>query len=294
MNFLKYHGLGNDFVVVDRRSTGEDVETATVLELCDRRRGIGADGVLAVLPSSRGAARMVVHNADGSVAEMCGNGVRCVARFLVERGGVSPDRLRIETQARVVECQLQFEDASVSKVTVAMGAAALTAPHLPSANGQPFIDRPVGGVRGTAISMGNPHLVLLDNPPSEAPQRGAELERNTLFPERTNVEFCRVNNPRSVDVTVWERGVGITQACGSGACAAVVAGALAGRVHFDTWVDVNLPGGTLEVQVKKDLSEVLLRGPATFVYEGQWAPPLSSAAVPAGPAAPGAPRTLPR
>lgn len=265
--FFKYQGLGNDFVVIDRRGSGTDVDAATSQRLCDRHFGIGADGVLSILPEAGTAGRMVVHNADGSIAEMCGNGLRCVVKYLAEHDPQKPSRLSVATGAGVLACEIDWKDDTVDRVTVAMGRAFLEAPILP--NGGPFVRKPIDGHLGTAVSMGNPHLVLLDVPPARAGALGPGLEVHPLFVQRTNVEFVEPRAEGGLKVTVWERGVGLTLACGTGACAAVVASALDGRSPFDTWVPVQLPGGLLEIKVINDLSQVFLRGPVRFVFEGQ-------------------------
>ncbi len=266
--FFKYHGLGNDFIVVDRRLRGVDLDPATATAWCDRRRGVGADGVLVILPAPGLAARMVVHNADGSTAEMCGNGLRCVVKHLAESSSAhpAPVELSVGTGAGVLSSQLEWTGTQVSRITIAMGPARLEAQHLP--NGGPFVDQPIASVRGTAVSMGNPHLVLLDTPPEQAALLGPELEIHPLFPSRTNVSFCKPRPSGGLQVTVWERGVGLTQACGTAACAVVVAHALAGRVAWDTWIEVQLPGGILDIKAAADRSQVWLRGPAVKVYEG--------------------------
>jgi diaminopimelate epimerase len=200
---------------------------------------------------------MVVHNADGSVAEMCGNGLRCVVAHLATKAGGHPPAVSVETGAGLLTSDVQWGVGGVLSVTVSMGAARVL-----------FSNEVVDSFTGTGISMGNPHFVLLGADLSEAPRIGPRLELNPRFPERTNVELARPAAGGALDLVVWERGVGITQACGTGACATVVASALAGQSPFDAWVSVNLPGGTLEVFAKRDLEQVLLKGPATFVYEG--------------------------
>ncbi|MHB8878645.1 MAG: diaminopimelate epimerase [Myxococcaceae bacterium] len=263
----KYQGLGNDFVVLDRRGSGRDIDAAASRRLCDRRLGVGADGVLALLPSKLAVARMVVHNADGSVAEMCGNGIRCAVKYLVDHGGEKPPRLAVETGAGVLWCEVSYAGGEARSVQVSMGPARLEAPNLPP--GGPFVARELPGafgLRGTAVNLGNPHLVFLDADPERAGELGPSLERSPLFAERTNVELCRLG-PDGLTVAVWERGVGLTQACGTGACAAAVAAAVQKRAPFGTWLKVTLPGGPLEVRVAEDLSSVELRGPAEFVFE---------------------------
>jgi diaminopimelate epimerase len=264
--FFKYHGLGNDFVVLDRRASGLDVDEAFTRSICDRHYGVGADGVLAVLPAAGAVARMVVHNADGSVAEMCGNGLRCVAKFLADADPARPARLDVATGAGVLACELDWDAGQVSRVTVAMGPASLESPILP--HGGPFRSQLIEGVVGTAVSLGNPHLVLLDTPHLQAGFLGPRLEHHPLFPRRTNVEFVQPLAGGGLDVVVWERGVGLTLACGTGACAAVAASVLAGRSAADTWVPVRLPGGQLEIKVQADLRQVWLRGEARRVFQG--------------------------
>jgi diaminopimelate epimerase len=269
--FHKYHGLGNDFIVLDRRQTGVDVDAQMAQWLCDRRLGVGADGVLSLLPSESGMARMVVHNADGSIAEMCGNGLRCAVKYLVDNSGEKPERIDVETGAGLLACTPGYGADGVALVEISMGPARLVEPNLPSgATQRPFLDEPVPGhadLRGHAISMGNPHLVLLDQPLETASRLGPVLERHPGFPERTNVEFVRVDED-GLTVVVWERGCGLTQACGTGACAAAVAAVLAKRRPAEDWSRVRLPGGELFIWVAADLSDIRLRGPAAFVFTG--------------------------
>jgi diaminopimelate epimerase len=251
---FKYHGLGNDFVLLDRRASGVDIVPQTARALCDRHFGLGADGVLVILPAPEALARMVVHNADGSVAEMCGNGIRCVVKHLVEQDHASPPGVRVATGAGVLACVVRYDGGRVRDVEVEMGAPRVEGP------------RSVEGVEGTTVSLGNPHFVLFDRPFEEAATLGPRLERNPAFPDRTNVEWVRLRDG-GTDVVVWERGVGLTLACGTGACAAAAAAVRSGRVPGGGWLTVRLPGGALEVKVEADLSQVRLRGPAAFVYE---------------------------
>lgn len=273
MRFAKYHGLGNDFVLLDRLFGGEPIEPAHAVRLCDRRRGIGADGVLTILPSSRGVARMHVTNSDGSVAQMCGNGLRCVARYLVDEAGLRRDTLPIETDAGVLVCKVSRQDGRVAEIAVDMGAPELEAAMIPVRAGPGrFLRQPleVAGrsVVGTAVSMGNPHLVLFEEAAALAPTLGPLLERHPLFPERANVEFAAVEG-EGLAVAVWERGAGLTEACGTGACAAMVAAVLEGRLPADEERPVRLAGGTLHVRVLPDLSRVWMRGPAVRVFAGE-------------------------
>lgn len=263
---FKYHGLGNDFFVLDLRDGKPDLDPATVRWICDRKRGLGADGVLSLLPSVGARARMVVHNADGSIAEMCGNGLRCAVRYLIDHGETA-QRLVVETGAGPLTCELT-EQEGLEAIAIDMGPARLVDPAVLPAEA-PLIDAPVRGfpgIRGTALSMGNPHLVLLETPLSEAARLGPQLEVHPDFPTRTNVSFV-ARTDEGLDVVVWERGCGLTDACGTGACASVATMVHLGRLAPDAWHRVRLPGGPLSIRVRADLSAVQLKGPATFVFE---------------------------
>lgn len=270
---FKYHGIGNDFVVLDRRDSGIDIEPTEAVRICDRRRGVGADGVLVLLPSRDAAARMVVHNVDGSIAEMCGNGLRCAVKYLVDNDATRPTSIAVETGAGVLACGVRYDAAEAVEIEVQMGPARLVAPNLPSAStGAPFVDQVISGfqpLRGTAVSMGNPHLVLSNGDPDQVQLLGPALERHPGFVDRTNVEFVRTEGEEGLQVAVWERGSGFTQACGTGACAAVAAWVHRGLLPADRFVPVQLPGGTLFIRVAADLSQVVLRGPAVFVFEAR-------------------------
>ncbi|MBX7115399.1 MAG: diaminopimelate epimerase [Myxococcaceae bacterium] len=258
--FSKYQALGNDFVLLDRRERGVDIDASMAVRLCDRRRGIGADGVLVLLGSAGVDARLRIHNADGSVAQMCGNGLRCVARYL---GQGEP--LRIATDVGVREATF---DAQTGLITVDLGPVSFVAPQLAkAADGGPFVDQPVEGYQATAVSLGNPHLVLFEAVLEEVSVKGPRLERMAGFPERTNVEFCR-RQGEGLAVRVWERGAGLTEACGSGAAAAVAAYQKAGQLRPGSWHTVALPGGALRVRVDADFQHAWLKGDAHKVFEG--------------------------
>jgi diaminopimelate epimerase len=265
----KYHGLGNDFVLLDRRLSGADVGEGLAVALCDRRRGVGADGVLVVLPSRTADVRLSIHNADGSLPEMCGNGLRCVVKHVLQAAAPGKrEALAVETPAGVLLARALWHNGTLSEVEVDMGPARLVAPELPSGrSGTPWVAQPVPGTpfHGTAVSMGNPHLVLLDAPLEQASVWGSPLEVSVGFPQHTNVEFV-ARDADGLRVVVWERGVGLTQACGTGACASLVAATLAGWLTPETRHTVRLPGGALHVKLKKDFSQVVLRGPATYVF----------------------------
>ena len=272
--FFKYHGLGNDFVVLDRRASGLDLTPSQARHWCDRHRGVGADGVLVLLPAAAAAARMVVHNPDGSIAEMCGNGLRCAVKYLVEHAAERATRVSVVTGAGTLESEVHWNDNQAVEFTVDMGPAQLVSRLLPSGtSGDPFVDAPIpgfAGLRGTAVSMGNPHLVLLGQPLEDGPLLGPRLEYAEGFPERTNVEFVQplsVGLEQGLEVVVWERGAGLTEACGTGACAAAAAAVHQQQLPADTFLPVRLPGGPLSIRVRRDLGKVWMRGPAVFLFE---------------------------
>jgi diaminopimelate epimerase len=274
MRFAKYHGTGNDFVMLEDLGNRQELTPGLVSSLCDRHTGVGADGVIRIAPSSDSDFFMDYWNADGNVAEMCGNGIRCLAKYVFDRGLTSKTELRVDTRAGVKDLILNVADGAVTSVRVDMGTPAFTRKEIPMAGppGETFIDEPItaGDVkyRATAVSMGNPHLVLIgETDPSEIDVRvlGPALQRHPEFPEQTNVEFVRVTDG-AVAVRVWERGSGETMACGTGACASLVAASRVGLVGREA--PVRFPGGTLEVEWGRD-DRVSLTGPASFVFDGE-------------------------
>jgi diaminopimelate epimerase len=272
--FVKLHGLGNDFVVMDRRAQGAPVTPEDGIALCDRHRGIGADGVLSIVPSGVAPIGMHVTNSDGSLAEMCGNGLRCVVRYAVDRGLLPKAGGPIETGRGVLQCFVESD----GQIRIDMGAPVLEPARVPvNLAGVRIVDTPfdVAGesLRMTAVSMGNPHAVMfVDGERSLedwATKVGPLVEHHPLFPRRTNAEFARLVEPDLIKLVVWERGSGLTQACGTGACATVVAAALTGRVPAGRLVRVQLPGGELRIRVESDLSRVWMTGPAVEVFSGE-------------------------
>ena len=258
LRFWKYHGLGNDFVLVE----GPLMDAARARRVCDRHRGVGADGVVTILPprTAGAAAEMHIYNADGSVAEMCGNAVRCLARHLAETRGLE-GRIRIDTGAGPKECTLhRGPRGEVEAVSVEMGPARLEGEQ----------DFRVGGeaLHALRVSMGNPHAVIFEPAPSRerAAALGPPIER--AVPGGVNVGFARAS-AGGLDLVVWERGAGLTDACGTGACAATVAAVRRGEVRPGAPVEVRLPGGALRVTVSADLAQVTMRGPAERVFEGE-------------------------
>jgi diaminopimelate epimerase len=257
LRFVKYHGLGNDFVVVD----GPLMDAARAARLCDRHRGLGADGVLTLLPprTPGAAATMHIHNADGSVALMCGNGIRCVARHLAETRGLSGP-LTIDTDSGPRACTVhRGPGGEVEAVSVEMGPARLLGEQLFTVGDEKL--------RAVRVDMGNPHAVLFDEPTvSRAARIGPAIERQV--PGGVNVGLVRPW-PGGLDLVVWERGCGVTDACGTGACAAAVASVQAGTIPAGRPVEVRLPGGALTITVSPDLSRVTMRGPAERVFQGE-------------------------
>jgi diaminopimelate epimerase len=259
LRFVKYHGLGNDFVVVEGPLVGPD----RARRLCDRRRGVGADGVLGVLPprTAGAVATMHIFNSDGSVAAMCGNGIRCVARHLAEARGLSGE-LVIDTDAGPKRCTVHAEGGeggAVRAVSVEMGPAQVLGEEEFRVAGE--------ALRAVRVSMGNPHAVLFDEPTRErAAAVGPALER--AVEGGVNVGFARPGRD-GIDLVVWERGAGLTDACGTGACAAAVAAVRRGDFPPGRPIAVRLPGGALEITVGADLERVTMRGPAERVFAGE-------------------------
>ncbi len=257
LRFSKWHGLGNDFVLVE----GPPVEPERARRICDRRRGIGADGVVAILPprTPGAAAAMHITNSDGSVAEMCGNAIRCVAVHVAEARGLD-GAIRIDTDAGTKSCTLhRGRSGEVTAVSVEMGPARLEGEE----------DFRVAGetLHATRVSMGNPHAVLFDAPSRERAEAvGPAIERAVRG--GVNVGLARAAGD-GIDLVVWERGAGLTDACGTGACAAAVAAVRRGDVRPGAPVPVRLPGGELEITVSPDLSRVVMRGPAERVFDGE-------------------------
>ena len=237
MRFWKYEGIGNDFVVVEDRDDTMAKDPDFVRLVCDRSFGIGADGILYISDSPRADARMRVLNADGSEAEMCGNGIRCVAKHLHDSGWVSKDSMSIDTLAGVLVIGVTAVDGKAEMLDVNMGAPILDGRKVPVDHDGEFVNGviEVDGreIVATAVSMGNPHLVTFESfSDEELEVLGPKLESHPFYPRRTNVEFVTVKDD-GLDVKVYERGAAWTLACGTGACAATVAAALNGKVPYD-------------------------------------------------------------
>ena len=272
MEFSKLHGTANDFVYVDARRGLPGDPAALATRLCDRHRGIGADGLILLLPSETADCRMRIYNSDGSTAEMCGNGIRGFAKFVLDGGLVRGNPLRVETDAGVKTVSAELAGGRVRRVAVDMGTPEWSGRQIPvDADGE-VVERPLE-VAGrtwavTCLSMGNPHcVVFVDDVASLAvPEIGPRFEHHPFFPKRVNTEFIRVASPTRLDMRVWERGAGETMACGTGACAAAVAAARTGRA--ERRCTVALPGGELEIEWRAD-DHVVMTGDAVEVFRGR-------------------------
>jgi len=277
MKFVKMHGTGNDFVLLEAQDNERDWPSLAQA-MCDRHFGVGADGLILVLPSGRADVQMRIFNPDGSEAEMCGNGLRCIVKYAVEGGLARPraGRIDVETLAGVLAAQTFGDGRSVERVRVSMGVPRLAPADIPVLieAEPPILNLPLElaghDLRLTCLSMGNPHAVhFVDGPVADFPleEIGPLVERHPLFPQRINFEVARVQASDRIEARVWERGAGPTLACGSGASATVVAARLQGLVGER--VDITLPGGTLLIEWD-GRGEVHLTGPAERVFAGEW------------------------
>ncbi len=288
MHFTKMHGIGNDYVYVDcfRQPPPRDAAALSRI-ISDRHFGVGSDGLILIGPSERADARMRMFNADGSEAEMCGNGVRCVAKYVYDHGIAVKPRLAIETGNGVLTLDLDVRNGKVERVTVDMGPPILEADKIPTTlPGPRVVDQFLGFSEGplkhsfvegygvdprlTCVSMGNPHVIIycLDVSTIPLEQVGPQIENAPIFPRRINVHFVQVHSPGEVTMRTWERGSGVTLACGTGACAVAVAGVLTGRSARK--ITAHLPGGDLELNWSEADDHVYMTGPAVEVFSGEW------------------------
>ncbi len=276
MRFTKMHGIGNDYVYVD----GWDHRVVDPAELArrvsDRHVGIGADGLILIDPDDAADCRMRMFNADGSEAQMCGNGIRCVAKYAYDHGRSRANPMTVATLAGVKTIDLTVgPDGKVAAAAVDMGEPILRGGDIPTTfDGDRVIDRPLE-VAGrtwavTCVSMGNPHAVVFveDLAAVELPVVGPAFERHEAFPERVNAHFVQVHSPGEVTMATWERGSGITLACGTGACAVCVAGVLTGKAARE--ITAHLPGGDLQLVWREADGRVIMTGPAEEVFSGEW------------------------
>jgi diaminopimelate epimerase len=289
MKFTKMQGAGNDYVYVDcfaRAVPSNPAELAR--KIADRHCGVGGDGLIFICPSTVADARMRMFNADGSEAEMCGNGVRCVAKYVYDHDICRSPTLKIETGRGVLTLDLELKNDRVERVRVDMGEPILEADKIPTTlKGERVVDRPIDdwpegrllpdslessdtNLQVTCVSMGNPHAVFYCKDVSRVPlgRVGPILERAPFFPKRANIHFVQAHRPSEVTMRTWERGSGITLACGTGASAVCVAGVLTGRTERKLLA--HLPGGDLELEWKAENNHVYMTGPAVEVFSGEW------------------------
>ena len=274
MHFTKMHGTGNDYVYVNLfQETVKDPEKLAV-KISDRHFGIGSDGLILIAPSKTADCRMIMYNADGSEGAMCGNGIRCVAKYAYEHNIVDKTQLQIETKSGIKFVDLTVEDGIVTYVKVNMGKAVLRPSEIPvKAEGEDFISRTisVGGVdyKATCVSMGNPHCVIFtkDIEKLDLEKLGPGFENHELFPDRINTEFVEILDGHTIKMRVWERGSGETISCGTGTCASTVAAVLNGYCKRGEEIEVRIRGGKL-YDTYQENGEVWMKGPAATVFDG--------------------------
>lgn len=274
MKFTKMHGIGNDYVYVNcfEESVKNPAEVSKFVS--DRHFGISSDGLILISPSAIADFRMNIYNADGSQAEMCGNGIRCVAKYVYDYGLTDKTEISVETLAGIKYLRLQVENGKVASVEVNMGAPILEPKEIPVAvEESPVVNVPVE-VKGkiyhmTCVSMGNPHAIIFMNNVKDLDIEaiGPYFENHTVFPKRTNTEFVEVLDRNTVNMRVWERGSDETLACGTGACATTVACILNDKTENE--VTVHLLGGDLKIRWDREANQVYMTGPATVVFDGE-------------------------
>ena len=273
MIFTKMHGLGNDYVCINCFRERVEDPSGFARTLCDRHYGIGADGLILICPSKVSDFKMEIYNSDGSVAGMCGNGIRCLGKYVYDYRLTGKETLSIETKSGIRNMHLHIQDGKACGAMVDMGVPRLNAHSIPILSEKDLvINDPIEvqkkNYRMTGISMGNPHAVIFSEEINgiSLEETGRELEFHPRFPERANIEFCHVTARDRMEIRVWERGVGETLACGTGACAAVVASVLNDLTYEE--VIVKLLGGELSVRWDRKVNHVFLEGPAVKVFDG--------------------------
>lgn len=273
VRFTKMHGAGNDYIYVDTQRYPIEHPETLAIKWSAPHTGIGSDGLVLIGSSEKGDFSMRIFNADGSEAKMCGNASRCIGKYLYEHGLTHKQEIRLETLSGIKILQLHVKDGSVNSVTVDMGKPADEPVDYDGQGAKPMKERPIvaGGKQwiGTTVSMGNPHLVIFveDLNEIDIEDAGPKLENHPLFPGRINVEFAQILEDGKIRMRVWERGSGITQACGTGACATAVAACITGRCR--TKSDIIMDGGTLTIEWNQETRHVLMTGEATQVFEGE-------------------------
>lgn len=275
LKFTKMHGTGNDYVYVNCFEQKIDNPNELAIKVSDRHFGIGSDGLILICPSEVADVRIAMYNADGSEGMMCGNGIRCVAKYSYEHGLVDSDKITVETKSGIKTLDLTVENGEVTYVAVDMGMAILKPREIPvDDDGDDFVKRKID-VDGkeyeiTCVSMGNPHAVIftkdIDNINLE--KIGPLFEHHKLFPEQINTEFVEVTDSHNIKMRVWERGSGETMSCGTGTCAVTVAAVLNGYCKRDEEININIRGGQLKDTYLSD-GRVIMRGAATNVFDGE-------------------------
>ncbi len=275
MRFTKMHGIGNDYLFINCFDEYVSDPSRLAVEMCREHVGVGADGIVLLEPAENLPFSMRIFNKDGSEAEMCGNASRCIGKYLYERGLTTETEIDLHTGSGIRHLSLQAEGGKVRSVTVDMGTPVLEPRLIPVDLPGQIVLRHRIQVLGqmwfiTCVSMGNPHCVVFVRDPEvlDLASLGPMFEHHPLFPRRTNVEFVRVIDRKILQMRVWERGTGETMACGTGACAALVAGVLCG--NCDRRIQMKLPGGNLELYWNADDNHVYQTGPAEFVFDGEW------------------------
>lgn len=277
MKFTKMNGNGNDFIVIDDRKSqflGREGEIAKIL--CDRNYAIGGDGILIVRDSNIAQTQMIIMNADGSYASMCGNGIRCFAKYVWDENIVKGDSIKIETGDGIKEAFLNIEDNEVKEVTINMGTPSFKLEDIPAKFNEEIIDKQIKindkEYNITSMLMGVPHTIIFGNLDQYNVEEGRNIEKHEIFPIGTNVNFCEVVSKDKVKVKTWERGAGPTLACGTGSCACVIA---SNKLGFtDDKVEVKVPGGKLLIEIRKD--GVFMTGPAVVSFKGEYEVKLES------------------
>ncbi|MGB8453442.1 MAG: diaminopimelate epimerase [Anaerocolumna sp.] len=274
MKFTKMQGCGNDYVYVNCLEEKVDNPAETAIAVSDRHFGIGSDGLILIKPSDKADFTMDMYNADGSKSKMCGNGIRCVAKYVYDYGLTDKQNISIETGAGIKYLELKVQDKKVTEVTVDMGSPIMEAGLVPViSDNTEVIAMPIK-IAGTdyemtCVSMGNPHAIVYveDTKAIDIEKIGPVFERHNMFPERTNTEFIHVLDRNTIDMRVWERGAGETLACGTGACASAYACILNG--YTEDMVTVKLLGGELKIRYDREKNTIFMTGPAVTVFDGE-------------------------
>lgn len=275
MKFTKMNGCGNDYVYINCFEENIENPQKLAIEMSNRNFGVGSDGIILICPDEEADFRMRMFNADGSEAQMCGNGIRCVGKYVYDRGLTDKKRISVNTLAGIKYLDFEIENEKVKLVKVDMGEPILQAEKIPVINDvSPVIDKKIKACGKeflfTCVSMGNPHAITFvdDTDSFDVEKYGKEIEVSPVFPERTNTEFVQLVSREHIKMRVWERGSGETLACGTGTCASVVACVLKGLTERK--VKVDLLGGTLYIEWNEEDNHVYMTGPAEFSFDGEW------------------------